>query len=127
MAENVLRDARTATIVTICSLAGQLAAIGIAWCCARAVAAPVPFVDLLALVPPVLLIATLPVSIAGWGLREGTMATAFTLAGLSGEDGVLISLLFGLVYVVTGCIGGLIWLASGAVKPLAEGAKQTAN
>jgi uncharacterized membrane protein YbhN (UPF0104 family) len=127
MAENVLRDARTATIVTICSLAGQLAAIGIAWCCARAVAAPVPFVDLLALVPPVLLIATLPVSIAGWGLREGTMATAFTLAGLSGEDGVLISLLFGLVYVITGCIGGLIWLASGAAKPLAEGLKQTAN
>jgi len=114
LAENVLRVPRTATIVTICSLAGQLAAIGIAWCCARSVAAPVPFFDLLALVPPVLLIATLPVSIAGWGLREGTMATAFTLAGLSGQDGVLISLLFGLVYVVTGCVGGLIWIASGA-------------
>jgi glycosyltransferase 2 family protein len=120
LAESVLRIPRTATIVTICSLAGQLAAIGIAWCCARAVAAPVPFFDLLALVPPVLLIATAPVSIAGWGLREGTMATAFTLAGLSGEDGVLISLLFGLVYVVTGCIGGLIWIASGAATPLQQ-------
>jgi glycosyltransferase 2 family protein len=127
LAQAVLRVPRTATVVTICSLAGQLAAIAIAWCCARAVAAPVPFFDLLALVPPVLLIATAPVSIAGWGLREGTMATAFTLAGLSGEDGVLISLLFGLVYVVTGCIGGLIWIASGAAKPLPDESEQAAS
>jgi uncharacterized membrane protein YbhN (UPF0104 family) len=127
LARNVLRVPRTATVVTICSLTGQLAAIAIAWCCARAVAAPVPFFDLLALVPPVLLIATAPVSIAGWGLREGTMATAFTLAGLSGEDGVLISLLFGLVYVVTGCVGGLIWLTSGAAVPLREAESKPAS
>ncbi len=76
--------------------------------------------DLVALVPPVLLIATVPVSIAGWGLREGTMATAFTLAGLSAEDGVLISVLFGLMYVVTGCVGGLIWIASGPAMQLGE-------
>jgi hypothetical protein len=123
LAENVLRVPRTAAVVTICSLAGQIGAVGIAWCCARAVAAPVPFLDLLALVPPVLLIATLPVSIAGWGLREGTMATAFTLAGLSGQDGVLISLLLGLVYVVTGCVGGLVWIASGAA-PLQQPEEQ---
>ncbi len=120
LAQNVLRVPSTAAVVTISSLVGQFAAIGIAWCCARAVAAPVPFLDLLALVPPVLLIATAPVSIAGWGLREGTMATAFTLAGLSAEDGVLISILFGLVYVVTSCVGGLIWIASGAATPLQE-------
>ncbi len=126
LAQNVLRTPRTAAVITICSLSGQLAAIGVAWCCARAVAAPVPFFDLLALVPPVLLIATAPVSIAGWGLREGTMATAFTLAGLSAQDGLLISLLFGLVYVVTGCAGGLIWLASGAATRLQEPEPQKA-
>jgi uncharacterized membrane protein YbhN (UPF0104 family) len=116
LALNVLRVPRTAAVVTICSLAGQLTAVGIAWCCARAVAAPVPLFDLLALVPPVLLIATAPVSIAGWGLREGTMATAFTLAGLPAQDGVLISLLFGLVYFAVGCVGGVTWIASGGAK-----------
>jgi len=122
LALNVLRVPRTASIVTICSLAGHLAAVGIAWCCAKALASPVPLLDLVALLPPVLLIATAPVSIAGWGLREGTMATAFTLAGLPAQDGVLISLLFGLVYVAVGCVGGLVWIASGSAKiePQAE-------
>ena len=116
LALNVLRVPRTAAIVTVCSAAGQLVAVGIAWCCARAVASPVPLLDLLALVPPVLLIATAPVSIAGWGLREGAMATAFTLAGLQAQDGVLISLLFGLVYFAVGCVGGVTWIASGGQR-----------
>lgn len=120
LAGGVLRVPRTAALVMVCSIVGQLVAIVIAWCCARAVAAPVPFIDLLALVPPVLLIATAPVSIAGWGLREGTMTTAFTLAGLRPEDGLIISLLFGLVNLAVGCLGGLVWVATGASAELKE-------
>ena len=40
------------------------------------------------------------------------MQAAFVYSGLSGADGVTISILFGAVYFVTGAIGGLAWLYS---------------
>src|SRR6516164_6073949 len=45
--------------------------------------------------PPVLLVATLPVSIAGWGVRESSFMFAFAHAGLAQSDGLAISILFG--------------------------------
>jgi hypothetical protein len=83
-----------------------------AWCAARAVAAPVEFWQALLLVPPVMLIATIPISIAGWGVREKSLVMAFGYAGLSETDGFLVSVLFGLTMFVVGLAGGAVWLAS---------------
>lgn len=127
LALSVLRVPRTAALVTFCSIAGQLVAVVIAWSCGQAMSASVPFFDLLVLLPPVLLIATAPVSIAGWGLREGTMTTVFTLAGLSSTDGLMISLSFGLVNLVIGCVGGLIWIGSGARLTRSRGEALTSS
>jgi hypothetical protein len=60
----------------------------------------------------VMLVTTLPISIAGWGLREATMALAFGYAALRPEDGVSASLLFGIVNFVAGALGGLVWILS---------------
>lgn len=70
----------------------------------------VGLVDCLALIPPVLLITTLPISIAGWGVRELSMVAAFGLIGVPGEGAVALSVLFGLVVAVMSLPGGLIWL-----------------
>ena len=67
-------------------------------------------VDCLALIPPVLLITTLPISIAGWGVRELSMVAAFGLIGVPDEGAVALSVLFGLVVAVMSLPGGLIWL-----------------
>ena len=40
-----------------------------------------------------MLITMLPISIAGWGLREATMGLAFGYAGLAANEGVNVSLL----------------------------------
>ena len=69
---------------------------------------------LLFLVLPVVLISIVPISIAGWGVREGAMVAAFGYAGLPQSDGLIISLLFGAIYLVLGAIGGLVWVLTTA-------------
>jgi glycosyltransferase 2 family protein len=79
-------------------------------CAARAVAAPLEFGQALLLVPPVILVATIPISIAGWGLREGAMMTVFAYAGLLRADGLIVSILFGASLFAVGAVGGAIWI-----------------
>ena len=83
-------------------------------------AAPVAFGQIFQLVPPVMLITMLPVSIAGWGVREATMGLAFGYAGLLPNEGVNVSLLFGAVSFMVGAIGGLVWILS--AEKAAQGA-----
>jgi hypothetical protein len=79
----------------------------------KAVSAPVGFAPVLFLMPPVLLIATIPISIAGWGVRESSMVVAFSYAGLAQSDGLTLSILFGAVSFALGIAGGAVWIASG--------------
>ena len=64
------------------------------------------------LVPAIMEIAMLPISLAGWGLREATMGLAFGYAGLMVSEGVNVSLLFGAVYFLVGILGALVWILS---------------
>jgi len=82
----------------------------IAWCAARSVGAHLPLLYALFLVLPVVLIAIVPISVAGWGVREGAMVAAFGYAGLPPGDGLIVSLLFGASYLTIGAVGGLVWI-----------------
>jgi hypothetical protein len=64
------------------------------------------------LIPPIMLITMMPISIAGWGVREATMMVAFGYAGLAQTDGTVVSILFGAVYFIVGAAGGLVWILS---------------
>jgi hypothetical protein len=107
------RDGETLAIIALPSFAVHLMTIAVAWFLAQSVAANASFALLLYLIPPVLLVATVPVSIAGWGVREGSMIVAFTYAGLAPGDGLIVSVLFGLATFAIGIVGGLIWIGSG--------------
>lgn len=98
--------------VLLLSLLNHLMTVAIAWCAAQAIGSTASFTHMMLLIPPVILIMMVPISIAGWGVREQSMQAAFIYSGLSGADGVTISILFGAVYFVTGAIGGLAWLYS---------------
>lgn len=80
------------------------------WSSAEAISSPLSFVDAFLLVPPITLVATVPVSIAGWGVREGVVVASFISVGLPANDGLAISLIFGLAGVVVGALGGIVWL-----------------
>jgi hypothetical protein len=99
--------------VAVIAFAVHFLTVLAAWGAARAAHASVDLVQTLFLVLPVVLIATLPVSIAGWGVRESAMVLAFSYAGLPESDGLIVSLLYGAVNLGTGAIGGAIWAASG--------------
>jgi hypothetical protein len=58
----------------------------------------------------------LPISIAGWGVRETAMGLAFGYAGLAANEGVNISLLLGVVSFMVGAFGGLVWVFSAEKK-----------
>ncbi|MEJ2374264.1 MAG: lysylphosphatidylglycerol synthase domain-containing protein, partial [Pseudolabrys sp.] len=87
-----------------------------AWCAAHAVGADLPLLYAVFLVLPVMLVAVVPISIAGWGIREGAMVAAFGYAGLPPGDGLIVSLLYGATFLTAGIIGGLVWLTTGRQK-----------
>jgi len=69
----------------------------------------------------VLLVATLPVSSAGWGVREGSVMFAFAHAGLAQSDGLAISIRFGAPSFIVGLVGGIVWIAYGLqLRPVQE-------
>lgn len=94
------------------SITIHVLAVVVALCAVRSIAAPGDFMQLFMLIPPVTLITMLPISIAGWGVREATMMVAFGYAGLVPADGTVVSILYGAIYFILGGMGGLVWIFS---------------
>jgi uncharacterized protein (TIRG00374 family) len=80
------------------------------WCLANALSVDLSIAQGMFLIPPVLLISTVPISIAGWGLRENAMVSLLGYAGVSSATSLLVSILFGLLLVILGGVGGVIWM-----------------
>jgi uncharacterized membrane protein YbhN (UPF0104 family) len=112
IANRVIFSRDVGPIIAVLSLSAHFLTVVIAWCVVRSIAAPVLFGQTLLLIPPVMLITMLPLSIAGWGLREATMGLAFGYAGLAANEGINVSLLFGAVSFIVGGFGGLVWIFS---------------
>jgi len=62
------------------------------------------------LVPIIMLVAMVPISFAGWGVREASMVLGLSLAGVSATNALAISIMFGFTQVILGFPGGLLWL-----------------
>lgn len=112
LANRVIFDPERSPAIAVLSLTIHVLTVVIAWFVVRAIAAPADFVQVFLLIPPVVLITMLPISIAGWGVREATMMMAFGYAGLPQADGLVVSLLYGAVSFLVGAFGGLVWVAS---------------
>jgi uncharacterized membrane protein YbhN (UPF0104 family) len=112
IANRVIFSRRSGPMIAALSLLVHVLAVVIAWCVVQSIAAPVAFGQIFQLIPPVMLITMLPISIAGWGVREATMGLAFGYAGLMTNEGINISLLYGAVSFIVGAFGGLVWIFS---------------
>ncbi len=97
------------TILAISIIIHLLSALSV-WCMAAAIHAPLSLAGALVLVPPIMLIVMVPISIAGWGVRESAMVAILAYAGVSNPLGFLISLLFGAASLLVGIAGGAQWL-----------------
>lgn len=77
---------------------------------AQAFGIDVTLPDCLMLAPPVFLLATLPLSVGGWGVREGGFVVAFAMVGVGEVDALALSVAVGLLGVAQGMIGGGVWM-----------------
>ena len=84
----------------LCNVAGFTFA---AW----AVGSSLSFLTAMVLVPIILLAMLLPLTVGGWGLREGAAVALFPIAGLIAVEGLAASVLFGLVCLVAALPGAL--------------------
>ena len=80
---------------------------------ARAVGMDTPLPVLLPLVAPVLMSMLIPVTVAGWGLREGAAAVLWGAVGLTAADGVLVSVAYGLLVLIGSLPGALFLMRPG--------------
>jgi uncharacterized membrane protein YbhN (UPF0104 family) len=108
----ILSSRSVGPLIILASILVHVLTAALAWSVAQGIGAKVGFADAFLLVLPVMLIATIPVSIAGWGVRESALVLAFSYAGLPATDGLVLSVLLGLVLFVVGLIGGGVWLVS---------------
>lgn len=92
---------------------GVLTHVNISLCVfflAMSIDVDVTWLDCMVLMPLVILVTTLPISIAGWGVREGAMVTAFALVGVPHEGALVLSLMLGILGIVMMIPGGVLWL-----------------
>jgi rSAM/selenodomain-associated transferase 2 len=85
-------------------------------CCLQAVASePIPWLKMAWTFPAIGFAATMPVTVAGAGVREGASVFLFGLYGVQAPEAFAASLLTLLVYVVWALIGGALFARERAV------------
>lgn len=103
----------TFVAITAISILAYLNMAVTAWLIALALGLSVTLIDCIVLIPLVLLISTIPVSVGGWGLREGAMVVLMAGIGVSAPGALGLSVLFGIAGILVSLPGAAIWLSSG--------------
>jgi len=98
----VLTAAPAGTSCIVLATVNHLLSVPVAYLLAQSVNALVSFSTCLLIVPPTLLVSTLPISLGGWGVREGALAAGFSMVGGSVGGAVTVSVIMGLLGPVTG-------------------------
>jgi hypothetical protein len=117
----VLFQARTSSVIVFAlAVAVQLLNVAAVLCCAIGMHIHLGVVAAVVIVPAVMLVSMAPISVAGWGVREGAMIFGLGLVGISTTDALAVSVSFGLLQALLGVPGGVLWLAHrGAQRPQA--------
>lgn len=82
------------------------------WAAAQAVGVYLDPAAALTLIPLTLLAMLVPLTINGWGLREGVAATLWPVAGIAAAPAVAASVAFGLACMGAALVGMLPWLVA---------------
>ena len=111
--------------IAVVSLAFHLSQVCVQWLLARAAGAHVPFTYCLVFHPMLSVMLALPVSIGGFGVREGGYLYFLGLLDVDDSIAVTVGLLWWSVTVVAGLLGGALFVATGAELPKMRLARET--
>ena len=109
----VLLNRRRAFAVLGLAVLNQLLIVGLVAVLAWGLDIRAEPVSFLVLIPPVLLATMLPLSFAGWGVREGAMVALLGTVGVAPGEALALSVAFGLLLLAGSLPGGVIWLVTG--------------
>jgi uncharacterized membrane protein YbhN (UPF0104 family) len=98
----------TLPMLVLCAL-GNLNFVAAAWLLGQALGLALPFADYLAFMPLVVVVTVLPVSVGGWGLREGLLVALLAHVGIPAHNALAFSLLFGACSAVGSLPGLALW------------------
>jgi hypothetical protein len=87
-------------------------------CCAAAVGVMLAPAAAMVLVPLILFTMLIPITVSGWGLREGAAAMLLPLAGATAAEGFAASVAFGLVVLFSALPGVVVAALSTVTKPV---------
>ncbi|MBF0318785.1 MAG: flippase-like domain-containing protein [Nitrospirae bacterium] len=105
-----MRDIKSIVFSFILSTASQLIAIGCVYLIALSLGTKIGILDLLIYVPIIILVASIPISISGLGLREGAFVLLFKKAGIPEETAIAISFGWYLSTLAAGLPGFIFYL-----------------
>ena len=100
----------TALPLLLLSILSHVLAGGAIYTFAQGLQLDLTIFDCVALFSAVILITTIPVSFAGWGLREGAMVTLFAFAGVTADTALALSLAFGVALLAASLPGCAFWM-----------------
>ncbi|MBI1954215.1 MAG: flippase-like domain-containing protein [Proteobacteria bacterium] len=71
----------------------------------------IPFTVLFSIIPSAFLLSALPISFAGWGLREGAMVFGLSSFGIDQESALVLSFSYGIIQLLVAIPGFLLWFS----------------
>jgi uncharacterized membrane protein YbhN (UPF0104 family) len=83
---------------------------------AQSLGYPLSLPAVLLVMPTVFLLAFLPISFAGWGVREVAFVALFKLFGLEGEQALSLSVAYGLLSLAAVMPGFVLYVFEGRLK-----------
>ena len=104
------------------SLLFQFLRVGAVYTLALALSVDVPFVFCVIILPIVMILIMIPVSIGGFGVREGIFVGFFALAGLSTTDAFAIAFASSILDTLVSLLGGVAYLFGWSTQPIRNGA-----
>jgi uncharacterized membrane protein YbhN (UPF0104 family) len=106
------------TLASVLVVTGHTATFVIA---ARVAGCTAPLGELIALLMVIQIAAGIPLSIGGWGPREGAAAWAFAAAGLGAANGVTVSTLYAVLMLVAVSPGAVLLLKDAVRRRRGQG------
>lgn len=116
---NVLLVPHHAAPTLLLSLVTQVGAVAAVRLLVAGLGLPIGWLECLLVVPLVNLATVAPISVAGWGVREGAFVAALGFFGVPAADALALSVLYGLLGTLVALPGGLVWLAMGSARAAA--------
>jgi uncharacterized membrane protein YbhN (UPF0104 family) len=107
---HALARRRAAYIALLFAILSSACSSFAAYCIARSLGIEIGILPVMAAMSVVSIVTVLPISLAGWGVREVSVVALLGMLGVDQAPALLLSIEFGLLVTLMSLPGGMLWL-----------------